>query len=336
MGQIELSSYRVERNGQRINLFLPDEGQLSELAYKVLHNMAGSRLLCCYRSRDNDQLKLTYDISRLVSLSTLIHELSPDALLDVVMGLLDALDQIYEIGFLEYRNTSLALDDIFLDSNNHQVHLLHVPVKSSGDLMSRNEFEQNFRACLRLILASGRAGDALEALKEALATALPLLPDLQDRLRSGDFAPPREETPEPPPPPPPQEGRKGGLLGAIQSVLTRETAPKEKPAAARWHLIGVNTDQPLDLTLTGSNFIVGKKPQAAQGVIPFDPSVSRVHCQFMMDGESCRVMDLGSSNGTYLNGKRLEPKRVYRILPGDRIRLSASDFVLRRDGERNA
>ena len=46
--------------------------------------------------------------------------------------------------------------------------------------------------------------------------------------------------------------------------------------------------------------------------------VSRTHCQIDFDGEDYQLSDLGSSNGTYVNRKRIEH---HRLGPGDRIRL---------------
>src|SRR5437588_3172044 len=44
--------------------------------------------------------------------------------------------------------------------------------------------------------------------------------------------------------------------------------------------------------------------------------VSRKHCRIIRDGESLRVEDLGSSNGTYHNGQRVQEAP---LSPGDSI-----------------
>lgn len=50
---------------------------------------------------------------------------------------------------------------------------------------------------------------------------------------------------------------------------------------------------------------------------PEDASLSRQHLVFEKTGEDCTVRDLGSKNGTRVNGVRLAEKHVLR--PGDRI-----------------
>lgn len=50
-----------------------------------------------------------------------------------------------------------------------------------------------------------------------------------------------------------------------------------------------------------------------------DPSVSREHLRFELDGEHLRVEDLGSSNGTMVNGKRITEARS--LSHGDIVRV---------------
>jgi pSer/pThr/pTyr-binding forkhead associated (FHA) protein len=57
--------------------------------------------------------------------------------------------------------------------------------------------------------------------------------------------------------------------------------------------------------------------------------ISRKHCRLIRDGSSLRVEDLGSSNGTYCNGKRIHECEVQ---PGDTIQIGPVIFVAQIDG----
>ena len=59
-----------------------------------------------------------------------------------------------------------------------------------------------------------------------------------------------------------------------------------------------------------------------------DPSVSRQHCSVEPVQDSFRIRDLGSNNGTFVNGRHVED---YILVDGDRIRIG--DTVLRFAGQ---
>lgn len=58
--------------------------------------------------------------------------------------------------------------------------------------------------------------------------------------------------------------------------------------------------------------------------------VSRKHCRFVRDGDTLRLEDLGSSNGTFCNGQRVGDAVLN---PGDSIQVGPVIFVLQVDGE---
>jgi pSer/pThr/pTyr-binding forkhead associated (FHA) protein len=53
--------------------------------------------------------------------------------------------------------------------------------------------------------------------------------------------------------------------------------------------------------------------------------VSRRHASIRWDGQQARVTDLGSTNGTRLNDRRLEPQQSYPLNPTDRLELGGAD-----------
>ena len=57
--------------------------------------------------------------------------------------------------------------------------------------------------------------------------------------------------------------------------------------------------------------------------------VSRKHCRIIRDGETLRLEDLGSSNGTYHNGQRVQEATLN---PGDSVQVGPVVFVLQVDG----
>src|SRR5437016_3163576 len=58
----------------------------------------------------------------------------------------------------------------------------------------------------------------------------------------------------------------------------------------------------------GATLIVGRAPASDIPVI--DPTISRRHAEVHFDGNVVQVRDLGSSNGTFLNGARIDASPV--------------------------
>ena len=90
-----------------------------------------------------------------------------------------------------------------------------------------------------------------------------------------------------------------------------------------YKLISAEGDQAFDLR-PGSTLIVGR---ALNCDIPvFDATISRRHAEVAADPQGVQVTDLGSSNGTFLNGTRVEQCRV---ASGDVITFGKVAFRLR-------
>ncbi len=73
--------------------------------------------------------------------------------------------------------------------------------------------------------------------------------------------------------------------------------------------------------------MVGRNPHS--DICLDDGAVSRIHARIRFDGERFTITDLASSNGTFVNGKRIiEPATLY---DGDRVRIGSDDFVFTTD-----
>ena len=74
---------------------------------------------------------------------------------------------------------------------------------------------------------------------------------------------------------------------------------------------------------------VGKAQAYVDVVLP-DPSVSRVHARIYKGEEGCiEIRDLDSTNGTFINGTRLEPNEKKRVHRGDEVRFGNMEYEYR-------
>ena len=94
-----------------------------------------------------------------------------------------------------------------------------------------------------------------------------------------------------------------------------------------FRLTGVGNDFTFELRGLGPH-IVGRGVTSECPVI--DPTVSRTHATLTLTEHGIEITDAGSSNGTFINGEKLEPRRYYQLLQKDCVKFGAStrEYVL--------
>ena len=89
-----------------------------------------------------------------------------------------------------------------------------------------------------------------------------------------------------------------------------------------------NLDKTIRIGLEKLPLTIGKMEGCVDRVLG-DPSVSRIHCRLLREGGKLAIMDMGSTNGTFLNGIRLEPRKMHFFDEGDEIRMGTVFFDCR-------
>jgi len=73
---------------------------------------------------------------------------------------------------------------------------------------------------------------------------------------------------------------------------------------------------------------IGRSSDNALILPPNDQSISRNHTLIENKSNQLYLTDLNSKNGTYLNGRRILPKKKILIKPGDSIKIGTSIFIV--------
>jgi pSer/pThr/pTyr-binding forkhead associated (FHA) protein len=91
-----------------------------------------------------------------------------------------------------------------------------------------------------------------------------------------------------------------------------------------WILRSTDPDLPVTFRLLPGSIKTLGRAQAADFIVDA-ALVSRVHCRFTLDASGLGVEDLGSTNGTWVNGRRI---RRAPLLEGDTVRIGRVEFMI--------
>jgi pSer/pThr/pTyr-binding forkhead associated (FHA) protein len=107
--------------------------------------------------------------------------------------------------------------------------------------------------------------------------------------------------------------REGGVAAASPPVHSGRLVVVKSP----------ELDEGLDFELDSAQLTIGRGSQN-DIALPADEYASARHARFEPRKDGVWLQDLGSTNGTYLNGARLERPR--RLSPGDVVRVGETDL----------
>ncbi|KAH9295619.1 hypothetical protein KI387_039207, partial [Taxus chinensis] len=123
---------------------------------------------------------------------------------------------------------------------------------------------------------------------------------------------------------------KGGerIIGRLQAIQASEASQPSGGAIEKWVFqfvgdgstshIGQAASIPSTFELASDTATVGRLPDKADIVIPI-ATVSGLHARLEKKGGMLFVTDLNSTNGTYIDEKKLSPGAVTPLSPQSRI-----------------
>lgn len=110
---------------------------------------------------------------------------------------------------------------------------------------------------------------------------------------------------------------------------SRQTRVLGGAAPEKLRLYGEDRARGLHIDLDRLPCTVGSSPDFADAVLE-DPAVSRLHARIWKSGDGVlQIKDLGSTNGTWINGVRLGPEESAGLLRGDIVSFGGLEFHCR-------
>jgi hypothetical protein len=127
----------------------------------------------------------------------------------------------------------------------------------------------------------------------------------------------------------PQTSPRLPILQFPEHLLIDEPKPSSSLTETSWALVFAAGEFPCqDVALARSRLRVGRR-EGSDLYIP-DTGVSKAHADVLIFPDGLAVIDLDSSNGTWLNGNKLPSREPIPLKEGDRLAFSSFVFTVTR------
>ena len=289
-------------------LILNDEDSLLITEYKIMKGQAGGVLCPCTKVTFNGKTELYYLTAGLKSFESICRSLNPVEFEKVVEYAFETLSNIRNNGFLHLNKADFSSHRIMVDPATYKVKVVYIPVKKSvylDDDAAESELKKTIIKCAAN--AENLAGDRIDKLTSILSN---------EALSTGDIC---------------AKLRVPSMGADSQEHKSDHIRSKIKLAK----LISSSLEKHMEISITKSGFIIGKNASMADAQV-VSPTLSRMHCRIDLEDGIYYITDLNSTNGTYINGKRVSPNALYPIENGDTITLANIDFVMQIEEGENA
>lgn len=191
-----------------------------------------------------------------------------------------------------------------LDAPGTEAAEASTPTKTSRDSPPPNPLGQAVVYLLGIGIAVGAIYAAMRLLKKEPAA-------LKAKLEQLGVQIPAADADEPPPPPVP-------VAPARLEPIVLGDAPAQATGTPRLvSVLGESFEIPEGETVLGRESGLGIS-------LPGEPTVSRRHASLIRTGDTVRVVDHGSTNGTFVNGAKVSGEAFLR--PGDEVQFGAIRF----------
>lgn len=286
-----------------ITYVLGDNATFFRTGYKVLNGSDRSSLIKCAKYHRDGKIKLLYFSAHYSSIASIRSRLNENNLMHILSNVFTALLTVKENGFLDSNNIDITPETIFVDRTTLSVHLIYLPIYNHSYEDATALLLGRLRASLVRIVEDTPllATDNIHRIIAGLSGGSTDLQSLAHLCRSL-------------------------IQRADEGIPTTGDLPPRANGASLLYLTAVGAPADITFTIDCPEFLIGKAAGAVDGFIGYNRAVSRIHCKIVKSNSDYYVVDLGSSNGTFINGRRLIQDTPFKLENGMVLRLANSEF----------
>lgn len=248
----------------------------------------------------NNVPKLLGGIDGLKKLSVVINEISNIDLNRALKKIAESLNIINESDFIKMTSVDINFNRLFFDMKNKCIKYVILPINVECDFHDGVGWSWQFRNTLLVLLSR-----ILVNMPKKYNEAYSIISNMEnDDKTIVSYV----------------------LNYDLDNIILNEK--NENKTSKAYRLILKHSGKAGDIlfVINKEKYIIGKSAKTADGVIEGYDSISRRHCRICQNDNLFTVEDLESTNGTILNGYRLNSYEKYYINNGDKLVLADLEF----------
>lgn len=317
-----------------------------ETGYKGLRASREIGLIRCNYMTYNGNIRLLYHIDHYCTLAMAILSMSPNAFANLIINILDVILEIKNSGFIYIETVELEPQNLYVDVEELKPYFIYVPVnvkstpenyyamvnylkKSIAYLIQTNSNLQS-DLTTRILRELSDHSISIENLKSNISDILGIYREVGDnpyreilyadkkivteQIMESDKTDKKRNWFK-------HDKKKEEVVFAETSVLMEEFVPQIA-------LISTDPQSNLEFVVNKKEYVIGHRSDVSDACIESNTGISRRHCKICSINGRYYILDLGSTNGTFVNGKRISPEHNVEIAPGDKIKLADEEFLI--------
>lgn len=277
------------------------ESRISDLQYKLMKQNQLRGLTECRQMRINGKLYLAYLPGNRVNLGEAGRTLTSKELISIISSLVSCLSDIYDSGYLKIENVVLDTKNIYVERDSGNTGIIYLPVDLPVPAAEETVVKQ-----IKEFLASVIAGSPLENTYEGQIYS--------DFLKKTD----------------------AGFYETVKFVRDAFVHLKKENDKFNGTVIleSMSVLHSIKIMITEHKHTIGRYFQTTNGKVEKIDTISKEHCKIIKEDSKVYVVDLRSTNGTFLNGEQLLQEKQYEMHDGDVLGIANIPFRVKIKGIR--
>lgn len=289
-----------KQNDYYLAYVLKDNSFFYNTVYQILKNNNDKCFIKPYKVNYNGAVKFIFSTENLKEIEKHIKRIKLNEAMKTIENILEKIIEIGKAGFIKKETIDISDNHIFVDADG-KIQFVCVPVSVISTIDTQRFFDEMLKRKLaELIMSTGNTENTLIAR---------FFQDCNDdNISIHDI----------------YSSLKENKYGTYNLEKNHNDRLEE--------IFGYYTLESADITRTNiiiskKKAILGKSHKESDYVIS-ESFISRQHCELVYSDNQIYIMDLGSTNGTYVNGERI-PANVYiPVAIGDNISLSSVSYIV--------